>query len=109
MSATNTNNPIQKSVQEMGNNSYDTVFNQNTVEIVGYDGQNLQRTNADNLKVVHTNDSTYDYYSFASPGTAISSALWRIIRVDANDNVTYANGNANYTNIASNYASYTYS
>ena len=47
--ATDPDNKTKFSIQEMGNRSFDSTFNINTSEMIGYDGSNLQRVkvNAD--------------------------------------------------------------
>lgn len=51
------------------------------------------------------------YLGQAVPGSATSSAIWQIQRVDTTSGVviTWANGSSSYTNIWDNYASLTYS
>ena len=113
----NTNNPIQKTVQEMSNNSYDTTFNQNTVETVGFDGTNLQRKNADALltEIDYLTGTIPIYVGIAAPGSATSAAVWQIKKItyDANSNPTvvqYANGSSNFNAIWDDrVAGYTYS
>ena len=54
----------------------------------------------------------YTYVGEASPGTDISSALWRIKRVeeDGDDtHILWADGNSDFDNIWDNYASLSYS
>lgn len=46
-------------------------------------------------------DATYTYICEADPGTALSSASWRITRVDGSGNTDYA-ATATFTNSATN-------
>lgn len=87
-------------VQYMENASYDKDFNILTREVMGYDGQNLQRMNADNQQIYHVNSGGYDYFCFAAPGTPLASAKWRVFRLDGDTNLLYADGNANFDNVA---------
>lgn len=109
-------NKIVFSVQEMFNQSFDSDFNQNTVEIVGYDGQNLQRLNADGLltEIDYNSGTNPIYVGIAAPGTATSAANWQIKKMtyDSNNNVTavqYGGGTASFNQIWDNRASLTYS
>lgn len=54
--------------------------------------------------------ATYTYVGFAAPGTATSSASWRIKRiVNASGADRYADGNGNFDNIWDNRESLSYS
>ena len=54
--------------------------------------------------------ATYTYIGNAVPGTATSSALWRIKRLTNADNtIVWADGNANFDNIYDNRATLSYS
>ena len=110
------NNPIQESLQYMSNNSYDTAFNQNTVESLAYDGQTLQRINADNLatQIDYVSGTNPIYVGIATPGSATSSSVWQIKKItyDSNNNVIgvqYAGGSPDFNQIYDNRASLTYS
>jgi len=55
--------PTQKtkfSLQEMGNRSWDSTFDINTVEMIGYDGSNLQRLKVNSDGELITNLETAD-------------------------------------------------
>jgi hypothetical protein len=68
--------------------------------MMGYDGKNLQRMNADNQQIYSVTDGGYTYFCFAAPGTALADAKWRIFRLDGSANLLYADYNANYDNVA---------
>jgi hypothetical protein len=56
--------------------------------------------------------STVTYVGDALPGSATSSSVWKIIKIEtsgANTSVTYANGSDSFDQIWDNRASYTYS
>jgi hypothetical protein len=90
--------------QAMQNWGFDDVYKVPTVEIVGFDGQTLQRLNATNMAMQIERDGQGNpiYLGIASPGTATSSALWQIRKLtfDGNNNVTaiqYADGTPSFT------------
>jgi hypothetical protein len=95
----------------MENASYDKDFNVLTREIVGFDGQNLQRLLADNLQMFCDSDGTYDYFCFAAPGTAQATDKWMVFRLDNDGSKQFADGNANFDNVATDptLLSYSYS
>jgi len=101
---------INMSTQEMDNLSFDKDFNQNTVELVGYDGQNLQRMPAGSLltEIDYVSGTNPIYVGFASPGSATSAAVWQIMKItyDGNSNPTakqYAGGTAGFSQIWDNH------
>lgn len=55
--------------------------------------------------------STINYLGFANPGTATSSALWRIKKIDTTSGTvtTFADGNDLFDNVWDNHASLSYS
>lgn len=82
------NNPIEKTVQEMSNNSYDSDFEQNTVEVLNYDPttNTLIRAfpaNALNLKpfdyvsrtLTNSTTETYTFKSGGSSGTTTNTVV----------------------------------
>lgn len=55
-------------------------------------------------------DGTYNYYGFARPGTATTTAEWKVMRVRISDNqIRYANGAASYINAANAMTALSYS
>ena len=54
---------------------------------------------------------TVTYVGYALPGTATSSALWRIIKIDktSGTKVTFADSVTSYTKVWDNRATYNYS
>lgn len=98
------------------NQSFDQLFQQLMVEMLGFDGQNLQKQNADNLatQLDYNGGSNPIYIGLAAPGTPTSSALWQIRKLtfDGSNNPTaiqYANGSPNFDQIYDNRASLSYS
>lgn len=62
------------------------------------------------IKVRNASDGTYKYYGFAAPGTATSSALWRVLREEiSTGDLDFADGNDDFDNIWDNYSSLSYS
>jgi hypothetical protein len=102
-------NKIVYSLQEMFNRSFDADFEQNTVETLGFDGQSLQKDNADNLATQIQTSGSDTYIGVAAPGTATSAARWQAMKVDSAGNITYADGNPNFDNVATDLTSLTYS
>ena len=112
--------------QNMNNWSFDSDFNLNVVEMIGYDpvAGVVRRVTVDPLGNIqgypltalfdYSGGSVPVYIGLALPGAATSAASWQIKKFtyDANNNVTaikYAGGTAQFTNIYDDRASLTYS
>lgn len=93
------------------NDSWDESFSMPMTEPVGYDGQNLQRLNADNMAMKVTEVGSVTYLAIAAPGTPQSEAYWQVKKIDKTTGVviTWADGDANYDNVATDLTSLTYS
>jgi hypothetical protein len=100
---------VTATTQYLQNESWDTVFGTLVFQAMLYDGQNLQRPNADNLQIKSVISGGYTYFCFAAPGTAEATAKWRIFRLDGDANLMYAGGDAGYTNVASDPTALSYS
>lgn len=80
------NNPNREySLPHMGNMSYDKEFQQNTVEIVGYNPKgagSLERITTGALDfVVDDSNATYLYVGEAGAGAGLGELKWRIQRI----------------------------
>lgn len=102
---------ISESEQTMQNHSFDSDFGVSVSESLGYDGQNLQRLNADAMATKITTSGSVTYIAIAAPGTAESTAKWQAKKVDSTTGVviTWADGNANFDNVATDLTALTYS
>ena len=104
---------IEKTSQEIDNLSYDTTHNVKVVEQLGYDGQSVQRMNADNMAIKITQiDSSTLIIGLAKPGTAQSTAKWqckKIITAGDDTTITWADGDSNFDNVATDLTALTYS
>lgn len=110
--ATNTPAAQNKySEQYMENKSYDEDFHVLTREQLGYDGQNLQRLNANNMAIKITEDGDVTYIGMAAPGTAQATAKWQCKKIDQSSGtvITWADGNADFDNVATNLKTLSYS
>ena len=91
-------NQTKYTEQNMGNTSFDEDFGVNAVELLGYDGQNLQRKNADALATKVTTVGSVTYIAIAAPGTAQATATWQCTKydysVDGTIVITFAGGGA---------------
>lgn len=100
--------------QYMQNTSFDEDFGVLTFEPLGYDGQNLQRTLADNLRTKIAVDGTDTYVGLAAPKDSegnvitLADALWQAMKVDVDGNITWADGDANFDNVATDLTLLTY-
>ena len=106
--------PIDKIVyssQEIDNLSFDTDFLTKVFQQVGYDGQNVQRSNADSLAIKLTEDGAITYIAVAAPGTAQSTEKWQVRKVDETSGtiVTWADGNSDFDNTATDLTALSYS
>lgn len=97
--------------QNMQNTSFDEDFGVNTVESLGYDGQNLQRTLAEAMATKITVSGTVTYVAKSAPGTDQASALWQVKKIDETSGtvITWADGNSNFDNVATDLTALTYS
>lgn len=102
---------VHKTTQEMGNRSYDSEFDVNVVEALGYDGVNLQRPMADSLAVKMTEVGNVTYIAQAKPGTAEATAKWQAKKLDQSSGlvITWADGDADFNNVATDLTSLSYS
>jgi len=104
------------SLEHIFNQSFDQTYQQLMVELLGSDGANLQRLNADNLTTLLDYDGGTNpvYIGLATPGSATSSDVWLIKKLtfDGSNNPTaikLASGLPNFGQIWDNRASLSYS
>lgn len=96
--------------QYMQNWGFDDTLKKPMVLAGGFDGtENVQRPEASDLQVKITEAGGYTYVAKSAIGTAVSSADWKVFRVDSSGNKLYADGNANYDNVATDLTALTYS
>lgn len=108
MAIKRTYSDIVRSEQTLLKRSIDDEFEILAVENVGYDGQSLQRLNADNLQIKVVESGDYTYFCFAKPGITEATAKWRIFRLSSTGSLVYADGNSNYDNAATDPTALTY-
>jgi len=124
--ATGPDSKVKFSTQEMGNRSFDSDFNINTTEMIGYDGANLQRmkVNADGELVIdasggeqalnvqaNSGDAKIEYIGKAPIGSLTSAEVWQIKKVNITTGtvITWADGDDSYNNEFDNRESLSYS
>lgn len=110
--AIESNKPQNKqSVQYMENASWHSTLEVLTRLGLGYDGQNLQLNNAENLATKVTVAGDLTYVGIAAPGSAQASAVWQCKKIDQSSGtvVTFADGDANFDNTATDLTAHTYS
>lgn len=56
------------------------------------------------LKQKVYSDANYDYFCLAPAGSALSSALWQVIRIDSDGSIQHADGNELFDNVATSLA-----
>lgn len=80
-------------------------------EMVGFDGQSLQRTTASSMAIKITENGTTTYVAKAAPGTNQSTAKWQCMKLDESSGlvITWADGNSRFDNAASDLTALTYS
>lgn len=107
---------IKYSSQEIDNLSLDEDYLVPVVEVMGGDGQNLQRINASNLniKLQYDGNNNPIYLGLAAPGTLTSQSLWQVrqLTFDGSNNLTgmtYAGGTPNFDKKWDDRAGYSYS
>lgn len=101
------------SPSDIANRSFDSEFDVNLVEPVGFDGIALQRTVASSMASKITTVGLAVYVGIAAPGTAQATALWQCKKVLDNGSgtvaITWADGNSNFDNIATDLTALSYS
>jgi len=109
--ATNKDDQITQTEQNILNKSQDTTFKVLATEDLGYDGVALQRMTADNMALKKTVVGDITYIGFAAPGTAQATAKWQCFKIDKTTGVviTWADGNADFDNVATDLTALSYS
>lgn len=83
--------------------------NLNAKRVISIDSGGNPSSSGASYAVEAQQDSTYEYYAFAPPGTSLASASWQAKRVESDGTTRWADGNANFDNVASNLAGLSYS
>lgn len=99
------------STQHILNQSFDRESQVLVSEGVGFDGQNVQKLNADNLALKITVVGSVTYIAKAAPGTLEATDRWQCKKIDETSGtvVTWADGDSNYDNVATDLTALTYS
>lgn len=104
---------IERTVQDMVGWSFDNEFKVITIAQVEYDGANVVRKQSDNVatRIDDTTTANVSYVGKAPVGSATSSAVWQIKRIDTSSGAitTWADGDAQFNNIWDNRSSLSYS
>lgn len=90
--------------------SFDQLAQILTFQILGFDGQAVQRGIADSMSIKLVESGNIMYIAMAAPGTAESDAKWQARKMDATTGlvITWADSNAEFDNVATDLASLTY-
>lgn len=93
------------------NHSFIEELQQLSILGLGFDGQNAQLLNADNLAIKVTVDGSITYVGKAAPGSSQSDAVWQAMKIDETTGtvITWADGNADYDNTATDLTALSYS
>lgn len=109
----NTNTQGEYSSQRIDNLGFDKEFQVPASEGLGYDGQTLQRKNADNMQLKVVTSGSYTYICKSKPGTAEATAKWQCKRVDTSvsgtTKILYAGGSPDFNQTASDPTALSYS
>lgn len=99
------------SEQNILNNVYDQTIRTLAVTGYGWNGQNADAPNSDNLAVKITASGNVTYVAKAAPGTSQASALWQVKKIDETTGtiITWAGGTANYDQVATDLTALSYS
>lgn len=115
MAAPDRNAPrIKDSEQNVLNDSFDETFGVLAVQPLGYDGSTLQRSTSGVAMANRIDDTTTantTYIGNAPVGSATSSAVWQIKKLDTSSGLitTWADGDASFNNVWDDRASLSYS
>lgn len=104
------------SLAQIFNDSFDDETHTLVMQALGFDGRDLQRLNASNLRYEIEYDASNNplYIGIAAPGKLTSDASWMIKKLtwDGSNNLTslkFAGGTSEFTQIWDNRASLSYS
>lgn len=99
------------SEQYMENASWHSTLEVLTRLGLGFDGQNVQLLNADNMAIKVTESGTTTYVGKAAPGASQSSSVWQCMKIDESSGtvVTFADGDSDFDNVATDLTALTYS
>jgi hypothetical protein len=103
--------PIHKQSQETDNWSFDEEYQVYVNQMLGYDGQSLQRMPAKNMAIKIQEVGSITYVALAAPGTLQSDDKWQVRKIDESSGVvvTWAGGNADFVHVATDLGALTYS
>ena len=79
------------------------------MSVILTDKNNVEALNLDGYASEIQTSGTDTYIGFALPGTALASAKWQAMKIDANGCKTWADGNSNFDNVATDLTALTYS
>lgn len=102
----------QETEQAVLNNSVDPDFDVLAVETLEYDpAGNLKRKTTSNLATRIVESGNYIYIGKATIGSATSSAVWQVKRVDTTSGavILWADGDDSFDNVFDDYSSLSYS
>jgi len=109
------------SPDQMASDSFDRTFRQYAVEVLGYDGTNLQRIRTDESGVLQTTDKNYaykvtedgdvTYVAIGAVGSAQASDVWQAMKIDQTTGavITWADGDSDFDNVATDLSVLSYS
>lgn len=111
MAQANPQPQIKFSEQNILNNVYDDIIKTLATTGYGWNGQQAEAFNADNLATKITVSGSYTYVAKAAPGTDQATAKWQCKKIDESSGtvITFADGDANFDNVAIDLPSLTYS
>lgn len=102
------------SLQHIFNQSFDRDAQVVAIEGLGFDGQNVQKNNADNLamQLDYNGGDNPVYIGLAAPGSLTSEAKWQVRKLTYDGTnptvIKYANGSSSFNQIYDDRASLTY-
>lgn len=109
-------NAVPYSIAHIENMGFDPLFQVPVNEVLGYDGKNIQRLNASNLRfeVEYDGSNNPIYIGIAAPGTVTSESKWMVKKLawDGNNNLTslkFAGGASEFDQVWDNRGSLSYS
>ena len=104
---------IERTVQDMVGWSFDNEFKVLTVAGVEYDGANIVRKQSEQTatRIDDTTTANTTYIGKAPIGSATSSAVWQISKLDTSSGLikTWADGDASFNNVWDDRVSISYS
>jgi hypothetical protein len=93
---------VKNTEQDIANLGFDRELNVPVSLPIGYDGQGLQRSIAQNMAIIVVDEGETQYLAMAAPGTNPTTPKWQARKIDKTTGliITWADGDSEFDNKA---------